>query len=226
MWCWLLPAALAGDVASGGSPSVVGAVYAIPDEGIAPSPTAAPRGGPWWMMEREVTHAMWEAVMGTPSPDGGPPDDLPVAATWREARRFAAAMRAREPGHRWRLPTEAEWLWAATTGGLSGRYAGGDALDEVGWSALDADGHAHPGCSKRPTAWGLCDLTGNVSEWVRDAVGPAGGWRVIRGGSWFMDAEYIQLSVRDGERPSTRRGDVGFRLVRAARGDEVGLASP
>jgi formylglycine-generating enzyme required for sulfatase activity len=215
----------AGEVTA--TASAVGEARLVPAAPAAlGGPAEPPPGGPWWMMEREVTHAMWEAVLGEPSPDGGAADDLPVAVTWREARRFAAAMRARDPGAGWRLPTEAEWLWAATEGGGASRYAGGDALVEVGWSALDAEGRAHPGCLKRPTGWGLCDLSGNVSEWVRDAVGLAGGWRVIRGGSWFMDEESAALTVRDGERPTTRRGDVGFRLLRPARPDEVERGAP
>lgn len=221
-WVSLMLAGAPVAVAAPSSP--IGAVRWVPVD--AGGGGAAPSGGPWWMMEREVTHAMWEAVLGEPSPDGGASDDLPVAVTWREARRFAAALRAQDPGAAWRLPTEAEWLWAATDGGGASRYAGGDALVEVGWSALDADGQAHPGCLKRPTAWGLCDLSGNVAEWVRDAVGPAGGWRVIRGGSWFMDETHGALDVRDGERPTTRRGDVGFRLVRPARPDERGGGAP
>jgi formylglycine-generating enzyme required for sulfatase activity len=111
----------------------------------------------------EVTQAQWQAVMGSnPSTIKG--DDRPVETVSKnEANDFLARLNARNDGYRYRLPTEAEWEYAARAGGT-----GTKSLDEVAWYAANSEDETHPVGQKKPNAWGLYDMLGNVREWVAD----------------------------------------------------------
>ena len=111
----------------------------------------------------EVTQAQWQAVMGSnPSTIKG--DDHPVETISKEeAQDFLAKLTARNDGYRYRLPTEAEWEYAARAGASPPV-----SLDEVAWYAANSDDQTHPVGQKKPNAWGLYDMLGNVREWVSD----------------------------------------------------------
>ena len=131
-----------------------------------------------------------------------------------------------------RLPTEAEWQYAATNAGQDTTdYAGSKNLDEVGWydenSAIDGVYRTHPVAGKKPNGLGLYDLSGNVMEWCLDwyddypsgsptnPIGPVGGsYRVLRGGSWYDVAVNARVGVRSYSIPRFRRGYYGLRLAR------------
>jgi len=127
-----------------------------------------------------------------------------------------------------RLPTEAEWEYAAR-GDQSFAFAGSSAADEVAWYEKNSDGRTHEVCGKPLNGYGLCDMSGNVWEWVEDAyrssyVGAptdgsawtAGGdsYRVYRGGSWTGSSAYVRITVRRAFSPGSRSSDLGFRLAR------------
>ena len=130
-----------------------------------------------------------------------------------------------------RLPTEAEWEYAARGGDKSNRtiYAGSENLDDVGWYSANAESKTHPVAEKKANALGLYDMSGNVWEWCWDwydenyyknspeknPAGPdSGSYRVLRGGSWLRDADYCRVAYRNFSGPVNRDGSVGFRPAR------------
>jgi len=152
--------------------------------------------------------------------------DLPVAYAIEETddpeRPRVRWLGIEQPG--WRLPTEAEWEFACRAGGASARY--GD-IGEIAWYAENSDGGTHAVGRKRPNAWGLYDMLGNVWEWVWDwfadypavqVVDPAGPLegvaRVIRGGGWYFVARLVRAGDRNAFDPVSRDYGLGFRCVR------------
>jgi uncharacterized protein (TIGR03437 family) len=176
----------------------------------------------------EVTQEQWQAVMGSnrSSFQGA---TLPVEMVyWDDIQRFLQQLNARNDGFRYRLPTEAEWEYAARAG-TADKYGGAGVLGDVAWYDSNSGSQTHPVGQKRPNAWGLYDMLGNVWEWCQDWYGPAyysgspqedpagpssGTSRILRGGGWGGNARFARVSFRGGEDTSTAWGDTGFRCVR------------
>jgi formylglycine-generating enzyme required for sulfatase activity len=154
----------------------------------------------FYMQKTEVTQGQWRAVMGTnPSWFSDCGDTCPVEqVSWNDIQGFLTALNAMDPGKNYRLPTEAEWEYAARAG-TTGDYGGTGVLDQMGWYSDNSGSQTHPVAQKQPNHWGLYDMHGNVWEWVQDwysatyysvsptndPQGPATGTsRVLRGGSW------------------------------------------
>ena len=190
----------------------------------------------------EVTQAQWQQVMGS-NPSRFKGENLPVeSVSWDDVQQFITRLNAREPGARYRLPTEAEWEYAARAGS-SAAYSFGDNVQQLGiyaWYEDNAGGTTHPVGQKQPNAWGLHDLHGNVWEWVQDiydsaaykqraaagsaAVDPAvgtagpaaaGAQRVFRGGGWRDGVGACRTANRCYADPGDRQDNLGFRLLRA-----------
>jgi formylglycine-generating enzyme required for sulfatase activity len=182
---------------------------------------------PYYLMEHEVTQAEWQAVMGSnPSEFTSCGSDCPVEqVSWDDVQAFIAKVSARD-GVMYRLPTEAEWEWAAR-GGQEFAYAGSSDRGAVAWYDANSGRQTHPVCGKSRNGYGLCDMTGNVWEWVgdwygdygsasaTDPRGPSGGSRrVYRGGCWVYGAWNARVVRRSGIGPANRANALGFRLLR------------
>ncbi|MCY2931705.1 MAG: formylglycine-generating enzyme family protein [Planctomycetota bacterium] len=178
-----------------------------------------------------VTQAQWKAVMGD-SASRFKGDDLPVdEVVWDDAATFCKRLGQKE-GKPYRLPTEAEWEYACRAGTTT-VYSTGQSeagLGEAAWYGGNSESNAtHPGGLKKPNAWGLYDMLGNVWEWCNDGYGeypsgavtdPAGAddsRRVLRGGDWRCGPLFCRAAHRFGSAP-TYRGDVfrGFRVALSA----------
>lgn len=190
---------------------------------------------PFYLGRHEVTQAQWVAVMGeNPSEHKG--DEHPVEnVSWDDAQAFIRRLNQKEGTDKYRLPSEAEWEYAARAGAGTKYAVGDDAarLGDVAWywdnsheRTDDARRQTHPVGEKQPNPWGLYDMYGNVWEWVEDRYGhyvpgpatnprgPAeGATRVLRGGSWNSDAGDLRSSARSSTAPSGGLAYFGFRLA-------------
>lgn len=212
---------------------------------------------PFYLGKYEVTQAQWMAVMGrNPSKFKGRTGgvgqlddyvatmgnspikftghlDKPVERiSWEDAQAFIRTLNAKEGMDRYRLPTEAEWEYAARAGTTTA-YGFGDDEKQLGhyaWYEGNAQGETHPVGRLQPNAWGLYDMLGNVWEWcqdwydrdgyasaaVVDPVGPgAGRFRVYRGCGWHRGTSplYCQVANRHGAQPTFSHASIGFRLA-------------
>ncbi|MDB5104194.1 MAG: hypothetical protein JWP91_1883 [Fibrobacteres bacterium] len=176
--------------------------------------------GPFFIGRYEVTQTEFEKFTGR-NPSYRLQDSLPVdRVTWEEAENFC-----RETGGR--LPTEAEWEYAARAGNPSSFYWGGETPKDYAWYRDNSDNRTQKVGLKKPNSWGLYDMAGNVFEWVNDwygdynAVdldhpkGPAAGTaKVIRGASWYSESGSLSLTARYNNRPGFRNFKVGFRCAK------------
>ena len=181
----------------------------------------------YYIGKYEVTQAEWKAVMGT-NPSEFKGDSLPVEnVSWDNCQEFIRKLNELT-GKQFRLPTEAEWEYAARGGNKSGgyKYAGGNDVDNVAWYVDNSGGKTHPVGMKRGNELGLYDMSGNVWEWCQDWYGSygsasqtnpqgrgSGDERVLRGGSWDDDAWYCRLSNRSGRDPGQELRYRGLRLA-------------
>ena len=174
-----------------------------------------------------VTQKEWSAAMGSRSyPDFALGDDKPAwALTWNDTQEYISKINA-HTGKNYRLPTEAEWEYAARGGNKSQGYvySGSNNIDEVGWYSLNHDSELlHPIGQKKPNELGIYDMSGNAWEWCSDwygsytdahqtnPPGPTGIYRIIRGGSFDCSAFHSRNATRGHISPDTSVG--GFRLV-------------
>ena len=181
----------------------------------------------FYLGKHEVTQAEWQAVMGSnPSECYDCGSDYPVEkVSWDDVQEFIAKLNATVGQERYRLPTEAEWEYAARAGTNLDRYGN---LDAIAWYGKNSGRRPHPVGQKAPNAWGLYDMLGNVAEvthdyWygaypggeVTDPRGPvSGSSRVVRGGSWLGYADHCRASYRESTTPDFRAPFYGFRLLR------------
>jgi sulfatase modifying factor 1 len=155
-------------------------------------------------------------------------DDHPVIhVSWEDAEAYCEWL-SKMSGRRYRLPTEAEWEYAARGGnkGLGYKYSGSNSIDEVGWHNGNAGGRTHSVKGKKANELGLYDMSGNVWEWCMDWYGPygsgsqidptgagSGSDRVDRGGGWFGDPRRCRVSDRGRNTPGNRHSTLGLRLA-------------
>ena len=177
---------------------------------------------PFYLGIHEVTQGQWETVMGNnPSQFKGDANRPVETVSWEEVQKFIDKLNTREGGTKYRLPTEAEWEYAARAGSTTA-YSFGDDSSQLGkyaWCGDNAGNTTYPVGKLQPNAWGLYDMHGNVWEWVQDwygkyaaetvtdPQGPASGSaRVIRGGSWSNGAGNCRSAYRYRGAPGSRVG--------------------
>ncbi len=189
----------------------------------------------YWIGKYEVTQSEYQDLMGT-NPSHFKGSNNPVEqVSWNDAVKFCERLTQREraagrlpEGYAYRLPTEAEWEYAARGGAKSRgyKYSGSDDLDRVGWYDGNSGKKTHEVRTKSGNELGLYDMSGNVWEWCNDWYGeygsgtqsdPAGpgtgSARVNRGGSWGSRARRCRSAIRGGNSPGYTPCDLGFRVV-------------
>ncbi len=227
--------------------------HGLSERNIGRVPSEAPKHRvritkPFYLGLCEVTQAEYERVMGSnPSQYAGDPNRPVEMVDWEAASMFSRIL-GELPQERtvqavYRLPTEAEWEYACRAGTTTNWYCGDDqfTLGEYAWFGSNAGEATHPVRQKKPNAWGLFDMHGNVYEWCRDWFGSEyygaspledpvglslGSERVLRGGGWSGDAYRSRAAYRAGNVTNHRFGSLGFRLVRAISAADQGLAGP
>jgi formylglycine-generating enzyme required for sulfatase activity len=183
----------------------------------------------------EVTQEQYEKVMGSTSSHFKGPQNPVETVSWDDAvefcRKLSALPAEQSAGYVYRLPTEAEWEYAGRAGTTT-KYSFGDSESELGdyaWYRDNSGGTTHPVGQKKPNAWGLYDMHGNVYEWCQDWYGAypsgsvtdptgaaSGSDRVHRGGSWFHNSDYCRSADRNRYAPDNRYIALGFRVVRSS----------
>ena len=177
--------------------------------------------------ETEVTQALWKAVMGS-NPSYFKGDNLPVeTVSWNDCQTFIRKLNGLT-GRHFRLPTEAEWEYAARGGNQSRhtQYSGSSRIDDVAWYDGNSGNKTHPVKTKQPNELGIYDMTGNVWEWCQDWYGSysssaqtnptgasSGSYRVCRGDCWNSIPGYCRSSSRLNDAPDSENGRLGLRLV-------------
>jgi formylglycine-generating enzyme required for sulfatase activity len=205
----------------------------------------------FWIGRSEITQEAWEAWTAATNPSAFSGALLPVdTVSWTSAALYANALSTLEgltlcyeadgsamvtayladpygcPGYR--LPTEAEWEYAARAG-VDTTYAGSNSASDVAWTSEISSATTHEACTLAENAWGTCDMSGNVWEWVNDWYGDAsstsandpagpstGSSRVVRGGSWINSAGDATVAFRLLAGPEYGNYYLGFRLARSS----------
>lgn len=181
----------------------------------------------YYIGQTEVTQALWEAVMGS-NPSDSKGGNLPVErVSWDDCQVFIQKLN-QLTGKQFRLPTEAEWEYAARGGRKSRgyKYAGGNNIDSVAWCDGNSGNETHPVATKQANELGIYDMSGNVLEWCSDWCGDytsssqsdpqgssSGSFRVIRGGCYYNFARNCRVSYRISNTMDYRSGYLGLRLL-------------
>ena len=179
----------------------------------------------------EVTQSVWQSVMGN-NPSDFRGDNLPVEnVSWNDIQEFIRKLNERT-GKSYRLPTEAEWEYAARGGNKSNsyKYSGSNNAGDVAWIYDNSVGRTHSVGTRNANELGIYDMSGNVWEWVQDWYGEysggqltnptgysSGSTRVVRGGSWGLDAWRARVSDRYSDGLDFRYYLLGFRLARSSK---------
>ncbi len=211
------------------------------DDYWKPCPNCAPRneverpvhqvtiGQDFWMGKFDVTQKQWQDVMGNnPSGNQAAGPNAPVEqVSWKDVQSFLAKANAMQSRWTLRLPTEAEWEYAARAGSTGETYG---PLDEIAWYKGNGGGTTHPVGQKKPNAFGLYDMLGNVWQWCQDWFGPyssgpvtdpqgaaSGDKHPTRGGCYYCDGVHQRAARRNRDLEDHSSRSIGFRIVAVPR---------
>jgi formylglycine-generating enzyme required for sulfatase activity len=181
----------------------------------------------FWIGKYEVTQGQWQQIMDSNPSHFLSGDDFPVEqVSWKDAKQFISRLNE-QTGQRFGLPTEAQWEYAARSGGREEKYAGGNEVSKVAWYDGNSGGKTHRVGTKSPNGLGIFDMSGNVWEWCEDVfdrnaysrhvrhnpVFTLGGFtRVLRGGSRGNNSRGIRAANRGSNSIDYRSLDLGFRI--------------
>lgn len=179
----------------------------------------------------EVTQKQWRDIMGSNPSNFKNCDNCPIEMiSWNDVQGFIKKLN-QKTGKNYRLPTEAEWEFAAHGGtsassAVTNKYAGSKSINEVAWYKGNSSSKTHPIGQKKANELGIYDMTGNVWEWCNDWGGnyssgsqtnpqgaSSGTNRMMRGGSWYYNATNCRVTNRGMNNPEARLSNCGFRLV-------------
>ena len=166
----------------------------------------------FYIGKTEITQRQWRRVMGTNAPNFDNCPDCPVAnVTWAEAQEFVSKL-SKQTGLKYKLPTEAQWKYAADGGknATNTEFSGSDNIVDVAWSFYNSDENIHSVAQKTPNELGVYDMTGNVSEWVQDSYDSQK--RIAKGGSYADDAANSSNSKMQKFDVNYKSKTVGFRI--------------
>ena len=212
---------------SGGTFTMGGTSEQGSDADDSEKPTHSVTLSSYYICKYEVTQALWRAVMGS-NPSYFKGDNLPVEqVSWNDCQTFINRLNS-YTGRNFRLPTEAEWEFAARGGNYSRhyKYSGSNYIGDVAWYTDNSGNRTHPVGTKQANELGLYDMSGNVYEWCSDWSGSyssysqsnptgaaSGSCRVLRGGCWYIVARYCRSSFRYDDAPGSGYYCLGLRLV-------------
>ncbi len=180
----------------------------------------------------EVSQREWKEVIGNNPSNFRMCDNCPVEEVrWNDVQVFIKKLNERK-GVNYRLPTEAEWEYAARSGGKNEKWSGTSRKAEIGayaWHGLNSGSKTHPVGQKKPNGLEIFDMSGNVWEWVSDWYGkhyygespeknpkgpPTGVYKVFRGGGFYLEPAYLRTTLRFSVNPDYKNNALGFRLAR------------
>ncbi len=185
----------------------------------------------FWLGKYEVTQGQWRSLMRSNYSKFTWGDSHPVEnVSWNDAQKFIKILNDQQGGkYRFRLPTEAEWEYAARSGGKPEMFAGGNDVNTVAWFRANSRYATHPVGKKAPNGLGIYDMSGNVWEWCQDLEGvrsyarhtknnpvildKASKHRVVRGGGYNSFSRLVRCSQRSGHMPGVRNSNIGFRVA-------------
>jgi formylglycine-generating enzyme required for sulfatase activity len=181
----------------------------------------------FWIGKYEVTQGQYKKIMGNYPSDLKSGDNYPVEnVSWNDAKKFISKLN-QQSGKTFFLPTEAQWEYAARSGGKDQKYSGGNDVDKGAWYGSNSGMETHAVGTKAPNGLGIYDMSGNVWEWCEDVydkkayskhegnnplITSGSSKRVVRGGSWHDNPRYVRSAYRDRNFADNRNDNLGFRL--------------
>lgn len=165
------------------------------------------KGKDFEMQDAPVTQSEYEKIMKVNLSYFKRKNNPVETVSYNDCQEFIKKLNENQTKYTYRLPTEEEWEYCAKSCDLQ-------KINEISWNIENSNGKTHPVKQKKPNDLGLYDMLGNVWEWTSTK---SGSYRVLRGGSWYYDPQFLRAAYRFYDYPAYRSNDVGFRLLRISK---------